>query len=66
MSIDESNIERLLAIFNRKKLDRVPNFEEIIGKNQIEVILKREVPGCTRDLSPNDYVDLARDRKSVV
>jgi len=60
MSIDESNIERLLAQFHRKKLDRVPNFEEIIGKNQIEAILKREVPGCTRDLSPNDYVDLAR------
>ena len=59
MSRENPNIERLLARFTGKKADRTPNFEEIISKTQVEAILKKEVAGCTRSITPDEYVELA-------
>jgi len=55
----EPNIERLIAAFRREKLDRIPNFEEVIGPRTVQHVLgKQGLHNFT--LSPPDAVELIR------
>lgn len=73
MHCDEPDIERLLAAFELKEPDRVPNFEILIEDEHVERLLGRPAghtlgaaKGASEDeyvtppMDPRDYVELAK------
>ena len=73
MRCDEPNIERLLAAFERRESDRVPNFEILIEDQHVERLLGRPAghtlgaaKGASEDeyvtppMDPHDYVELCQ------
>lgn len=53
------NIDRLVAAMRRQKLDRVPNFEDIITSPVVSAVLGKPC-GDNRGLPINDAIELAR------
>ena len=56
----EPNIDRLIAAFRREKLDRVPNFEDIVMQPMCRHVLGKPVDGCNRQLPPDDAIEFVR------
>jgi hypothetical protein len=56
---DDCDIRRLLAAFRRQAVDRVPNFEYLICRRNVEAILGKPA-GKSWELSAADYVTLVR------
>ncbi len=57
---NEPDIERLLAAFSHKKVDRVPNWEIMICERNVDYLLGSEVGTTTEFLDPKLYVQLAQ------
>ncbi|MGQ9629499.1 MAG: hypothetical protein ACUVXI_04175 [bacterium] len=56
----DPNIERLLAAFKHKRVDRVPNFEIVICERNVNYLLGEKLDRRTTQLDPKRYVQLAQ------
>ena len=60
VSYNEPNIDRLLAALRREKLDRVPNFEDIVMPTVVDRILGANLEVSNRQLPPDKAIEFAR------
>lgn len=57
------NKERIRAVFEHRKPDRVPNFEVLISDPALSYVMGRNVPPCNNsfyNIDPRDYMELAQ------
>jgi len=69
MSCDKPDIERILASFEHRKLDRVPNFEILIEDMHTSRLLGRTVGhtlGSAKGASEDEYVTPPMDAKDYI